>query len=372
MSTSALSIIKSIVRLGYHYKQVGILFRGFNSPSYNQDKTSLKPKFSQFLDYLYLFFVLRVLPANYHLFEFDSKPRKLFKEYMDEPSSPSVRHKMYAYLWDDAYSSLVNDKYLFHCMCRQHHLPVPNLYGLIRQGTFVTADVDWSTMQRVDDKQAVLKPVRGKQGKGIHFADLKDIIHLSVATHEGLLSGSLRGELLGEDYVVQEVIRQHPRLDEINPHSLNTVRIISLLSAENQAELLAAMLRTSSNETPVDNFSTGGIVVGIDMDTGKLNSSGFLKTPYGTTVTCHPATGKRFSDVQIPHWQELKEVAVRAQKTFRQLKAIGWDFAITENGPVLIEGNIEWGTAGIQAATGGLLNQRNRELFARWGLRFRE
>jgi hypothetical protein len=372
MSTSALSIIKSLVRLGYHYKQVGILFRGFNSPSYNQDQTRHRPKVSQFLDYLYLFFVLRVLPVHYHLFQFDAKPRERFREYMDEPSSPSVRHKMYAYLWDDAYSSLVNDKYLFHCMCRQHHLPVPNLYGLIRQGTFVAADGDWSTMQREDDKQAVLKPVRGMQGKGIHFMDLQDIANLSFKAHEGSLPESLCGEFRGGDYVVQEVIQQHPLLDEINPHSLNTIRIITLLTTENQAEPLAAMLRTSSNESPVDNFSTGGIVVGIDMDTGNLKSTGFLKTPYGMTVTSHPVTGRRFSDFQVPYWQDLKDVAARAQRVFHQLKAIGWDFAITQDGPVLIEGNIEWGTAGIQAATGGLLSPKNRQLFAQYGLRFYE
>ena len=90
-----LAILKYLLRLSYHYLQVGSLFRGFNSPSYNQERTKLKPKVSQFLDYLYLFFVLGVLPSNYHLYQFDTKPRERFKEYMDEPSSPSLRHKMY-------------------------------------------------------------------------------------------------------------------------------------------------------------------------------------------------------------------------------------------------------------------------------------
>jgi hypothetical protein len=36
----------------------------------------------------------------------------------------------------------------------------------------------------------------------------------------------------------------------------------------------------------------------------------------------------------------------------------------------MIEGNIEWGTTGIQAASGGLLTPRNRSLFAEYGLTF--
>jgi hypothetical protein len=249
---------------------------------------------------------------------------------------------------------------------------VPELFGVIRKGNFIAADSEWPSVHRGDGKKVVLKPVRGMQGKGIYFVNIQDIADLSGETCERVLPKSFREASFNTDFVVQELIQQHPLLDEINPHSLNTVRIITLLTTENQTEPLAAMLRISSNESPVDNFSTGGIVVGIDMGTGKLNPSGFLKTPYGTIVTSHPVTNIRFCDVQIPYWRELKEVAVRAQKTFCQLKAIGWDFAITQNGPILIEGNIEWGTAGIQAATGGLLNKRNRELFARWGLRFHE
>jgi len=61
-----------------------------------------------------------------------------------------------------------------------------------------------------------------------------------------------------------------------------------------------------------------------------------------------------------------------AQKIFFELKAIGWDLAVSPQGPVIIEGNIEWGTTGIQATNGGLLTARNRLLFAQYGLTFHE
>lgn len=231
MNASALAIIKSLARLLHHYKQVGSLFREFNSPSYNPEQASLKSKVDQFVDYLYLFFVLRVLPTNYHLFQFDAMPRDRFKEYMDEPSSPFFRHKMYTHLWDDAYSCLVNDKYLFHCMCRHHFLPVPTLYGVLRKGIYVAADGEWPAIGEQDGKQAVLKPVRGTQGKGIHFVGLKEVAEWCIGADDKSPPDGLHKELLGADYVVQERIRQHASFDAINPHSLNTIRIITLRSA---------------------------------------------------------------------------------------------------------------------------------------------
>jgi len=86
----------------------------------------------------------------------------------------------------------------------------------------------------------------------------------------------------------------------------------------------------------------------------------------------HPLTGVVFEGFEVPYWKEVKETAAQAQKVFSELKAIGWDLAVCPAGPVVIEGNIEWGTTGIQATNGGLLTPRNRSLFARYGLTFYE
>jgi hypothetical protein len=41
----------------------------------------------------------------------------------------------------------------------------------------------------------------------------------------------------------------------------------------------------------------------------------------------------------LPHWDEVKALAVRAHAAFAGRLMIGWDIAITEDGPVVIEGN---------------------------------
>jgi len=352
-----LQSLKTIHHYFSHFRQAGSLFRGFNHPSYAEPPHQPKSIFSRFLDYLHLFFIVKMIPANYHLFQFDVKKRSCFNDYMDDPVAPLVKHKLYQCLWDDRYSMLVNDKYVFHCFCLYHAIPVPRLYGTCRNGIFENGGTHLKDIMAKDHIESVIiKPVSGTQGKGIY-----------IMTNDTALS-SLPGAFHKGTFIVQEVIKQHTTMHSINPFSVNTIRIITLLCPDGSVELLAAMLRTSSNQSPIDNFSSGGIVVGIDAQTGMLRERGFLKHPFGTTVTAHPLTNIVFRNFTIPFWDGIKAMVIKAQKIFRQLKSIGWDIAVTPGGPIMIEGNIEWGTAGLQAANGGLLTERNRKLFAQYGL----
>ena len=79
----------------------------------------------------------------------------------------------------------------------------------------------------------------------------------------------------------------------------------------------------------------------------------------GKILTRNPVTNKKFFNFKIPYWSELKEITMNAQKAFYHIKSIGWDVAISSKGPVIIEGNTSWGTTGLQAANGGILNNKN-------------
>ena len=366
MLHEVIEIFKSVHHLFSHYLRVLKLFKGFNSVTYCEDKSQLKSKLSVFVDFLYLFFVLRVFPANYFLFQFDCKKRKQFRVYMDESSSPILKRKLYECLWDEHYDYLVHDKYLFQCFCGYHNLAVPQIYGMYRNGEFYGDGFDLKdVMSKNSLERVVLKPARGALGEGIHFILRKQLDSLP---DNGKFEDYFKELLKKGDFIVQEVLSQHPELSRINPSSVNTVRIITFLSSGGQVNFLAAILRTSSGVSALDNFSLGGIVIGIDLKSGKLLDRGFMRPEFGTTVRKHPITNFEFKNFEVPLWKEVKEVAENAQKAFHYLKSIGWDIAVTPERPVLIEGNVEWGNAGIQAANGGLLTEKNKELFSQYGL----
>ena len=351
-----------------HYSRIFGLFKGFSSRSFCEDKDSIKPFYTKVIDYLYLFFVLKIFPRNYHLFRMDCRDRSSFRNYLDDPDSPYLKDKFFDVLWPRSYIFLIHDKYIFHCMCKFHGIPTPKIYGLYGKGRLrdCRSLVEFMEMERLE--KVVLKPVLGLMGEDIYVISRTELRSRGNIGEAKIEVQSERIE--GKDLIVQEFVNQHNAMDEINPHSINTIRLISIICKDGSVNFLAGMLRTSANTTPVDNFSKGGIVVGIDLGTGRLERRGFRKPGYGFPVTAHPVTKTCFEGYQIPFWEEVLMLAAKAQRTFYQIRSIGWDIAITPKGPIIIEGNQQWGTASIQAANGGLLTPKNRALLAQYGLEF--
>lgn len=365
-------MLKWIHHYASHYAQFPGLFKDVATFDEDGNEAAGKSKLSVIIDFLYIFFMLKMLPHNYYLFRFNRKPRKEFKNYMDGPVAPLMKHRLYASLWNDSYCCLVNDKYLFHCFCRYHGITVPEVYGVYSGGSLKSDGCSLKdVMERHGLSKVILKPLHGMQGKGIYFVtnNGKEVVASAVLPEEYPFHPRDFSE---GDFLVQEVVKQHPALDRVNPHCLNTIRIVTLLTRDNKVEFLGAMLRTNSGTLPIDNFSLGGIVIKVDIASGKLKGRGLLKGRHAKEFSSHPLTGVVFEGLEIPYWKELKESAAKAQKIFGELKALGWDFAVTAGGPTLIEGNIEWGTTGIQATNGGLLTEKNRALFSQYSLKFHE
>ena len=55
--------------------------------------------------------------------------------------------------------------------------------------------------------------------------------------------------------------------------------------------------------------------------------------------TAHPVTGVQFKGFQVPYWQECLELMRKALPLASKISNIGWDMAITPEGPLLIEAN---------------------------------
>ena len=56
----------------------------------------------------------------------------------------------------------------------------------------------------------------------------------------------------------------------------------------------------------------------------------------------HPDTGIKFSEFHAPEYKQAVKLACRAHKALYGIRAIGWDVAISDHGPVFIEGNDNW------------------------------
>src|SRR3546814_10781816 len=99
-------------------------------------------------------------------------------------------------------------------------------------------------------------------------------------------------------WVVQQKVRQHPALHDLHPSSLNTCRIITLLSGQGKVDILGAVLRIGTGQGEVDNTTGGGIAAAIDLDSGTCGAAVSESTI--RRVARHPDSDRPIEGFVIP------------------------------------------------------------------------
>lgn len=136
--------------------------------------------------------------------------------------------------------------------------------------------------------------------------------------------------------LVEECLVQHPKMNELSPSSINTIRITSVLS-KGEVHIMYALVRMSNGESSVDNISSGGMYCPVN-EKGEIFAPAFCDKT-GLCYKEHPYTKTKFEGFVIPFYEQGVELVKQAAKEVPQIRYVGWDVAICENGPVLIEGN---------------------------------
>lgn len=176
----------------------------------------------------------------------------------------------------------------------------------------------------------VLKGSLGQVGAEVEVIKCSDYVPSSLIGYMRLKKYDL----------VEEYVIQHPVLMELSPSGLNTIRIFTQLH-EGGVNFLGARLRVSVN-SPVDNMAAGNLAAPIDIETGIVNGPCVYSDITKEDKAVHPVTAKAITGVVIPHWQAVIDLARAAALHTPENRSVGWDIAVTEAGPELIEGNHNW------------------------------
>ena len=142
------------------------------------------------------------------------------------------------------------------------------------------------------------------------------------------------------NWVVEELVVQHPETAVWNESSVNTVRVPSFRTPEG-VYILQPFFRTGRKGSIVDNAGQGGVFAVFDPETGVITTDGVNE--FGGRYPTHPDSGIRFKGWQIPYWKELKSLVAEVHQSLPEHhRYVGFDFALNKDGQwVLIEGN--WG-----------------------------
>lgn len=156
-----------------------------------------------------------------------------------------------------------------------------------------------------------------------------------------------------KNIVIQELIRQHDRIAQLHPESINTIRIMTIIR-NGEVQILSTLLRMGVGSNCVDNASMGGIYCGIDA-TGRLKKYAYDRS--GMRYEQHPTTNEAFEGYCIPGVEACQNLVKKiAWRFYRTTRLASWDFAIdTEGKPVLIEINMSYGGLDVHQPTNGPL-----------------
>ncbi|MGM9614319.1 MAG: sugar-transfer associated ATP-grasp domain-containing protein [Oscillospiraceae bacterium] len=172
------------------------------------------------------------------------------------------------------------------------------------------------------------KELNNTQGKGIKR------ISFDPTTTQAVVKELRQGEHLVEQFIVQ-----HSDMIKINPTSVNTIRIGTVLDKNHKAHVIGATLRAGGKDKFVDNFHSGGVAYPVDFESGIVCGKGRNNTS-GTGFIRHPSTDFKVLGFEVPNYDIAKKTVMEAAEMLDKLYYIGWDVAITPDGVELIEANI--------------------------------
>ena len=232
---------------------------------------------------------------------------------------------------------LLQDKFCFWSFMDRHGIAVVPIIAHTVGGKLVDGDAlpKLRSLERF-----FVKPVAANCGSKASVVVVRDgdfTVDGQKTSFDELIAG-------GEDFIFQPVVENHAAIREINPSSLNTLRLVTCRRRDGTLELWdSGMMRVGRANANVDNFAKGGIGVGIDQS-GRLMKYGYShdrELNYAKTDR-HPDTKVSFEGRAVPFYAESVELALKAHALFPRLLTVGWDVAVTPDGPMLVEGNHDW------------------------------
>ncbi len=240
-------------------------------------------------------------------------------------------------------SELLNNKLSFSLLCRSANIPttqmmsynLKNRFVVDGKNQFIAAENDLilffkTVLNETPKKHLFLKPLDGLGGEGCLLLT-PDNLHNQCNLHARLL--------LTTSYIHECYIEQHPEINQIHPHAINTLRILHYIDNKNKIHILSSAMRFGVGNSIIDNISRGGFCIGINSQTGCLEKTGQQWVTNGGAVFYkHPDTGFVLEGFKVPYFDKACQLVKQVAPYFPN-RLVGWDIAITRTGPIVLEGN---------------------------------
>lgn len=141
-----------------------------------------------------------------------------------------------------------------------------------------------------------------------------------------------------ENFLIQKVVKQHKVMGDLNPDSINTIRVVTYRSGMEVVVLYTA-IRIGRKGQVIDNESAGGMSTKINPD-GTLSKYAFGAP--GQDYIEMTDSGVRLEGYQVPSYDRVLSLVKKQHLNLPFHNIVGWDICIDEDGDPLL---LEWNTS---------------------------
>ncbi|MBO4815374.1 MAG: hexapeptide transferase [Clostridia bacterium] len=175
------------------------------------------------------------------------------------------------------------------------------------------------------NKLIIVKPIDDEGGHGVEKFIYTDKIDCKELYNKLITNNQL---------LIEECIKQHKDMNSLYENSVNTMRMFTFYK-NGESYFLQAVLKIG-NGGVVDNFSSGGMYTYVSND-GIVYVDAIDRND--NIYSKHPYSGKQIVGFRVPMFNDAVQLVKQCAKVVPEIAYVGWDVAICENGPVIVEGN---------------------------------
>jgi len=296
--------------------------------------------FRQFCEQYYLVLIEQIPPRSYYQFQlYDPERWAQRSGYLHDGEAQAIFRVLNGF----ASNPVINDKHQFALFCEKAGLPVPETIAVYPGNHFKHAVA-------FPPGDLFVKPLHGCRGEGAEYWTwnedgtycYKSFCCDADALHDRLNESGSKRALL-----VQSVLSNHEDLARLSNGFLVTLRLVTARNLEGEIELLFALCQIPVG---LQSISHKGLSAPVSLQAGCLQAP-FSWRP-GDSVSELAASDQLIKGSQIPYWQATRDLVCRAHALLGGYFSLGWDVAITADGPVLLEANEGWEVTMVQKVYG--------------------
>ena len=291
-------------------------------------------------------FIYCIPPSEYYRMQLHRWPRSSWLEFAFDFQS-AAWHSAFSGSKSASQQAIINDKLAFEELLNANNLRSITTLRAVAAGESITT----KELQVLPD-EVFFKPRVGNLSRGcfvVRRTSKAKQNNLQIVWFKGKITNhdqtlDVLNKIIGNyDYLMQPLLKNHPDFALLfNTDELVTIRLVTV-KADAESVAMSALIEIPIVDQPAYYWN-----MLIDVDSGAfmkpLNFPGqdneFNK---GYRKLAAHAQGKA-----CPYWEDIKKLCADAHELLDQLFTIGWDVALSTDGPVIVEGNGNWSLAANQ------------------------